>query len=225
MKKIFKNAIFEYDKEEKYLILDLNNYIDEHVDEIYNFFGNDIDREIPYIRIITTKEELYKLYRHYHKLDESEQIPKWLIGFTNNEGIFYLSINDYKNTDHAFEKEDYEINLEEFKKTIIHEYIHFVNILFCKKNKCHYTIRYLSEGVALVLSKQKEQNKIFKFSLDDILNGRNCYNGWYLVFQYIINHYDQKLIIELFKDCNSAKKFITNIYDDIKNYYTNKEKR
>ena len=31
-----------------------------HVDEIYDFFGNDIEREIPFIRIIRTKEELDK---------------------------------------------------------------------------------------------------------------------------------------------------------------------
>ena len=114
MKKIFKNAIFEYNKEEQDLILDLNNYIDEYVDEIYNFFGNDIEREIPYIRIIRTKEEFDKLCKKYYEIYENEPVPNWLIGFTNNDGIFYLSINDYKSTSHAFKKEDYNKALEEF---------------------------------------------------------------------------------------------------------------
>ena len=225
MKRIFKNAIFEYDKEEQDLILDLNNYIDEHVDKIYDFFGNDIEREIPYIRIIRTKEELDKLYRKYNELDDNEPIPKWLIGFTNDDGIFYLSINDYKSTSHAFKKEDYDENLEYLKKTIIHEYIHFVNILFCNKYNCYYTIKYLSEGVAQVLSKQNEKEKLkFVYSLDDILNGSNCYNGWYLVFKYIINNYPQEFILELFKDDIKAQELITNIYDDIKKYYKEKSR-
>ena len=225
MKKIFKNVIFEYDKEDEDLVLNLNNYIDEHVDEIYNFFGNDIKREIPYIRIIRTKEELDKLYKKYYGIDNQGLVPNWLIGFTNNDGIFYLSINDYKSTSHAFKKEDYDVNLEEFKKTIIHEYIHFVNILFCNKYNCYYTIKYLSEGVAQVLSKQNENEKLkFVYSLDDILNDNSCYNGWYLVFKYIIHNYPHEFILELFKDYFKAQEFITDIYDDIKNYYKEKSR-
>lgn len=225
MKKIFKNAIFEYDKEDEDLILDLNNYIDEHVDEIYYFFGNDVEREIPYIRIIRTKEEFDKLCRKYYEIYDNQPIPNWLIGFTNNDGIFYLSINDYKSTSHAFKKEDYEENLDYYKKTIVHEYIHFVNILFCKKHNCYYTIKYLSEGVAQVLSKQNEKEKLkFVCSLDDLLNGTNCYNGWYLVFKYIINNYPQEFILELFKDDIKAQELITNIYDDIKKYYKEKSR-
>ena len=222
MKKIFKNAIFEYDKEDEDLILDLSNYIDEHVDEIYNFFGNDIEREIPYIKIIRTKEELDKIYRKYNKLDDNGPIAKWLIGFTNDDGIFYLSIKDYKSTTYTFDSNDY---LEEYKKTIIHEYIHFINYLFNKKYNCFLSLDYLVEGIAQVLSNQNDNVELkFIYSLDDILNSNDCYNGWFLVMKYILDNYPKELILELFKDEEKTLKFIIDIYDDIKKYYEEIEK-
>lgn len=194
MKKIFKNAIFEYDKSDEDLVLVLNNYIDENIDNIYNFFGNDIKREKPYITIVRTKKEFDKIYCKYENIDE--QVPEWLIGFTNSNGIFYLSIKDYQNTSHAFEMKDYDNYLEEYKKTILHEYIHFVNFLFNKKYNISLGLNYLVEGIAQVLSKQNENEElIFIYSLDEIINDNNCYNGWYLVFKYIYEYYSHDVIM------------------------------
>ena len=67
--------------------------------------------------------------------------------------IYYLSINDYKNTSHT-------IDFDMYKKTILHEYVHYVNRLFCIKNNCNFSTKYLSEGIATYLSKQNE-NKFY----------------------------------------------------------------
>ena len=75
------------------------------------------------------------------------------------------------------------------------------------------------------MSKQNEKEKLkFVCSLDDLLNDNNCYNGWYLVFKYIIHNYSHEFILELFKDDIKAQELITNIYDDIKKYYKEKSR-
>ena len=70
-------------------------------------------------------------------------------------------------------------------------------------------LNYLVVGLAMVLSKQNENTELnFNYSLDDILNDNNCYNGWYLVFKYIYEYYSHDVIMELLKDNNKAERFI-----------------
>lgn len=218
IKTTFDNAIFEYELKNEKIILELNDYINKKISGIYNFFGNDIKREIPIIHIISKKKELDKIYCERNEINE--EVPNWVIGFAGDNDIYYLSLNDYKNTAHAFKEEDYENKLIFFKKTIVHEYIHFVNKLFNKKYNLPLTTKCLVEGIAQLLSGQNDDKKIvFDYSLDDILKTNNCYNGWYLVTKYIVENYSHDLIIELFKNKKKAEVFIINIYDDIKNYY------
>lgn len=222
MNKIFKNAIFEYDKIDEDLILELNDYIDKHVDYIYNFFGNDIKREIPIIHIISTKKELDKIYCERNKVSSA---PIWVIGFAGNNNIFYLSIKQYESFSHVFKSNNYEENLEYYKKTIIHEYIHFVNMLFNKKYDVQLTSKYLVEGIAMVLSKQNDnKNLYFNYSLEDILNSNNNYNGWYLVTKYIIENYSHEFIMELFKDKEKSRMFLIEHFKEIKDYYLELQK-
>lgn len=222
MNKIFKNAIFEYDKIDEDLILELNDYIDKHVDLIYNFFGNDIKREIPIIHIISTKKELDKIYCESKKVPSA---PSWVVGFTGNKDIFYLSVKQYECFSHVFKTNNYEENLEYYKKTIIHEYIHFVNMLFNKKYDVQLTSKYLVEGIAMFLSKQNDNKQLsFNYSLDDILNSNNNYNGWYLVTKYIIENYSQKFLMELFKDKEKSRMFLIEHFKEIKDYYLELQK-
>ncbi len=135
--------------------------------------------------------------------------------------IYYLSLNDYKNTSHAFDKSDYDIRLNSYKKTILHEFIHYVNRYFCKINNCEFSCKYLAEGIAQYLSNQNDSNLLqFNYSVDDILNSNNCYNGWYLVTKYIIENYSQDFFLDLLKDREEAKQFLEMHYKNIKDYYS-----
>lgn len=220
IKKTFENALFEYESKDEKLILELNDYINKNVSYIYNFFGNDIKHEIPIIHIISTKRELDTIYRERNEIREDQEVPNWLIGFAGNEDIYYLSLDDYKNTVHSFKPEDYEMKLLFFKKTIIHEYVHFINKLFNKKYNVPLTIKCLVEGIAQLLSGQNDDKQIdFNYSLEDILRSSNCYNGWYLVTKYVVENYSHDKIIDLLLNKNKAEKFIIDIYDDIRVYY------
>ena len=222
MKKITDSAIFNYEIDDRLLIEELSEYIDAHKDNVCSFFNINIGTEKPIINIINKKENLDKIHRKFNNLKDTDEVPKWLVGLSASDmQIYYLSINDYKNTSHNFKKKDYKIYLDMYKKTIVHEYVHYVNRLFCKKNNCSFSIKCLSEGIAQYLSNQKSDSVLkFNYSLSEILTSNQCYNGWYLVTKYIIEKYPRELFIDLLKDKNRAEKFIKDKYEEINNYYT-----
>ena len=85
------------------------------------------------INIIPTKQKYDILFKE----EFGFAADKLSRGMCKKDGnIIYLSINDYKNTTHAFEDKDYRVVLEGFKKTLVHEFVHFVNKVFNKENKC-----------------------------------------------------------------------------------------
>ena len=179
--------------------------------------------EPPIINIIKTKKELDVIHRKFNNLDSNTDVPKWIVGFSSTDmKIYYLSLNDYKNTQHAFDKSNYNFKLDEYKKTILHEFIHYVNRCFCKKNNSIFSCKFLAEGIAQYLSGQKGNMILqFNYDLDDILNSNNCYNGWYLTTKYIIDKYPKAFLLDLLKDRNKAHDFLKNEYKEIKNYYLN----
>ena len=221
MKKIAKSAVFNYEKDDSSLVEKVSEFINDNQDRICSFFNITIDDNKPIINIIDKKENLDVIYRKYNGLKDKDKVPSWIVGLSSSDmQIYYLSLNDYCNTSHAFKKEDYEVQLDMYKKIILHEYIHFINRIFCKKNNCSFSIKCLAEGVAQYLSNQNEGVKLrFNYSLNDILYSNNCYNGWYLTTKYIIEKYPHKYFLELLKDRNKAERFINISYNKIQDYY------
>ena len=221
MEKKTKNATFKYEKNDSFLIEELEKYLDSNSVRIYDFFGIKDNQNKPIINIIATKSKLDDIHRKFNNLKSSDEVPKWLVGLsTSDMQIYCLSLNDYKNTTHAFEACDYDKQLDRYKKTILHEFIHYVNRLFCKKNNCVITAKYLVEGIAQYLSNQKDGLVLqFDYSLNDILNSNNCYDGWYLVTKYIIENYPREFFLELLLDKSKADEFLENSFKEIKNEF------
>ena len=129
-------------------------------------------------------------------------------------------MHDYKNTSHASILDDYQYALEYYKKTIIHEYVHFVNVLYTNCRNYPYPLKCLLEGIAQLLSKQKENLKCdYNFTLEDLFDSDKCYNGWYLTVKYIIEVLGKDYFLNLFKDRDYAKEEIKRLYPEIKEYY------
>jgi len=220
MKKDTDYYIFNYCEEDADLIDELEEYLNSKQDEIFNFWGSDIPKEKVEINIIPTKEEYDYIAKTYRKVDE---IPKWSIGFSHDDKIEYVSLHDYKNTAHAFEKDRYLENLDYYKKTIVHEYVHFVAGLYRKKHNISYPAKYLNEGIATYLSGQKENVEIpFNYSLEDILNSNNSYNSWYLLTKYIIEGYGKDYFLELFGNKELAFSEAPRLFLEAKDYYKEK---
>ena len=134
MEKITKSSLFQFEQKDSGLVNDLAIYLDENFQTIYHFFGMDNDYQKPIIHIVATKKELDDIYRRFNDLDSNDDVPKWLVGLCASDmQIYYLSLNDYKNTSHAFDDSEYDSQLDMYKKTILHEFIHYVHRSFCKK--------------------------------------------------------------------------------------------
>ena len=220
MKKISKYAIFYYDKQDEILINYLEEYLNANAEKIFNFFDNNLLRRKVKIHIIPTKKEYDNIVRLRRNTNE---IPKWEIGCaTSTDEIKYVSLYDYKNTSHSYDENNFDKTLNDYKKNIIHEFVHFVTYLFCKKYSLNYPLKYLSEGIAQYLSKQKDDiNLNFDYTLDNILNSNSNYNGWFLITKYIIENYSHDYFIKLLSNKDYALKETSKLYLEAKEYYSN----
>lgn len=221
--KEFEYVLINYKTEDAKDIDKLGEYVDSCALDIINFFELDKLTSKAQITIIPTKSEFDELFKQIHGFEAGSSSR----GFVNqnNGEIIYLSINDYKNTSHKFDELHFEEAFELYQKTLVHEFVHFVNQNFIKANACDRPAKYLSEGIAIYLSKQKENKQIkFNFSFEDIayIERKSCYDGWYLATKYLVENYDKDFVIALFKNHNKAMSFLENeLYNKAAEFYGN----
>ncbi len=227
VQKVSKYAIFNYQEDDNCLIEELIAYLDSQAERIIQFFNVKLPKEKLIINIIPTKKEFDDIYKTQHNVSKDFIVPKWSIGeyLENKNCINYLSINDYKNTTHAFKENTYLFTVEYYKKTLVHEFVHYVNKIFNIQNDNGWTAKYLREGVAVYLSGQREKQEIaFDFTLDELLKTdarKSCYNGYYLITKYLIENYDRVFVLSLFTSSNQSRKFLEQeLYEKAKQYYT-----
>lgn len=216
-----KMAIFKFEESDKDLIQPLAKYLDSHVDNIYKFFEVNIPKEKLVIKIIPTKKEFDILYQKTWGSSE-----KWAVGFYHNNEIIYLSLHNFQNTEHKAKYFVLNEALKYYKKTIVHEYVLYVNDIFKKVNNCDYTEKYLSEGIATYLSGQHENEKIpFNFTCEDLLTRGDMYLGYYLVTKYFVENYDKSFVLNIFKSNKQSREFLKNeIFDKAKEFYLSTER-
>ncbi len=222
MQKITKYAVFNYSEQDQDLIDGLEDYLNEHAEEIFEFFDPTLPRKVVNITIVPTKKEYDEGLQRIKQT--TNEIPKWSIGNYYNGTIRYVSLHDFKSTSHAFPNEKYDENLDYYKKTIVHEYVHFVTGEFLVKNKVGDPPKYLNEGIAAYLSHQRDGKKtIFNFSLDDILNSNTCYEGWYLLIKYIVEQKGRDYFLMLLKNNDRSKFEAPKLYEEAKAFYYKNE--
>ncbi len=216
-------VIVNYQIDDEKIVDELLKYIEEKAKEIISFFEIEIPFDKPNINIISTKKEYDSNYILKGNCQDGYQVPKWSRGvsWTSRNEIDVLSIHDYKNTTHAFLEDEYASALEDFKKLVIHEYVHYINRIFNKQNNCNFSKKYLYEGIACVLSSQNYSKvQSFDYSIDEILDfNNNLYNCYYLIVKYMIDNLNQKEILNAFKSGEQARKLLKDNFDDIKNFY------
>ena len=223
VKKESKVATFIFKKVDEDLIIELSEYLDNQADRIWNFFELKFDKKV-IIKIVPTKKEYDDCFRKTHNMSKDAVVEGWSIGNCRNGIITYLSLKDYKNTTHAYKDADFCDALEYYKKTIVHEYVHFVNERFNEIHNCNYTEKYLVEGIATYLSRQKEGQKIsFDFNCEQLLDkNNNFYNAYYLVTKYFVEHYNKEYVLEIFQSNRQARELLRNeLFEKAKEFIKN----
>lgn len=220
MQYVSEYSIINYQESDAELVSDLAEYLDNNAAPIYDFFGV-TDKQKAIINIIPTKQEFDKIFREKRGLPDDYELGKWVRGTgCPNGDIDYLSINDYDNTTHRFDPKDYDKALIGYKKTLVHEYVHFVNQLFNKQNNCSYTALYLVEGIAVYLSRQTEEwaRVAFDASLEQLVNHESCgYGNYYLLTKELLTHYDRDFVLNLFTSSREANEFlVSTLYEETK---------
>lgn len=222
MKLETKTAIFNFKEDDKCYATVLAKYIDAHFCEAFNFFKLKFCGQKVEIDIIPTKQEYDKQFKKENNFSDDLVVSKSSRGCFLNGKILYLSINDYKNTTHAFEPDDFEHAFEDYKKTLMHEYVHFVNELFKQEHECGRTEKFLSEGIAIYLSHQKDNQEIcFDFSCDDVLDYKHTnYNAYYLLTKYFVENYDRNFVLDILQSNRRSRKFLQKeLFDKAKKCY------
>ena len=213
MEYISKYAKYIYEKQDEDLILGLDDYLNKYAEDIYSFFDIS-ERKQALITIMPTKKEYDEWLKDKWNLDE---VPNWNIGNTYNGDITFVSLHDYENTAHGYWLKDYDKAIVRYNKTIVHEYVHFVTILYQIKNNINKPLRYLTEGIAQYLSYQRDNiKKDFHYSLEDILESKDQYYSYYLMIKHILDNYDKEYFFKLLSDNDYAVKETKKLYKEIK---------
>lgn len=226
MQKENKFAIFSYKKCDEDLIDILSNYIEEKAKIAFKFFEVNPPKNKVKIKIVSSKKEYDDYYIKMFNLPANTKLKGWMIGNFNFEKnqITYLSLHDFKNTTHSLNNVSFDEAIDYYKKTILHEFVHYVNGLFRLKYNCGYPEKYLREGIATYLSGQNE-NAIpnFDFSLDEVLDANNNnYNAYYLLTKYFVENYSKDFVLNIFQSSRQSRELLQNeLFDKAKIYYQN----
>ena len=227
MRKENKYAIFNYKKIDEDLIDILSSYIEEKAHIAFDFFQVSPPKTKVKIKIISSKIEYDNYYIKMYNLQPETKLYGWMIGNFNFEKnqITYLSLHDFKNTTHKLKDVPYEQAVDYYKKTILHEFVHYVNGLFRKKHNCGYAENFLTEGIATYLSGQNENSTPnFDFSLDEVLDrNKNIYGAYFLLTKYFIENYDRDFVLNIFQSSRQSRELLKNeLFKRTENYYKNK---
>ena len=217
-------AKYDFDESEKDFVLDCALYVDQNAKYVYDFFGIKPNRKKnPTIHIIPTKDEFDRIYKKICCKEASYKVPSWVIGFASGD-IYFLSINDYKSTSHAFSPDKKKEAVCYYKKTLVHEFVHFVHEQFNKKHGCCNHEKCLSEGVAVYLADQHDISKNdndFNYTEEEAFGEKdNCYRAYGLLFRYLAENYPKEFVLSLFESAKNAKEsFKKELYSKAKEYY------
>lgn len=223
MKKENNYAIFSFKKCDEDLINILSNYIEEKAHIAFDFFEVNPPKTKVIIKIIPTKVEYDNYYIKLYGLAPNTKLYGWMIGNFNFEKnqITYLSLHDFNNTTHSLKDVPFEEALDYYKKTILHEFVHYVNGLFRKKHNCGYAEKFLTEGIATYLSGQNENSQPkFDFTIEELLDrNKNIYPAYCLITKYFVENYKKDFVLSIFQSSRQSRELLqTELYEKAKKY-------
>src|SRR5574344_543498 len=125
--------------------------------------------------------------------------------------------------------QNYEINilssdLKSMYTTMLNQ---FVNICFFQVYGKEKILKWLEEGISLLLSNSCVDNSRFiDCSLEDIINGTAINsNNYYTLISYVLSQYGQEYLIILMQNYDFALDETPNLYKEAKDFYYDKARK
>ena len=200
--------IIYYNECDKEYINGLIEYFEKEKIRIFKFFNIEkLNKKL----IIKLYDEIdkYSEYRNY-KINETS------IGNMDfDDNNYYIHMLSYKEI--IKRKGHDQKQIIDFYKLLIHEFVHV-----CHENygTCHKVLRWITEGIAIILSNQNYNEGLIDCNLENLLNnGNNYYNNYYTLLKYAYQKYGENYIKKLVFDPNFGKEQTSIIYNEYINNY------
>ena len=215
MKIELSNFIIEYDKEINY-IDDIISTLEKNTYDILNFF--ELDKLSKKKRVIIfTDREKYK----EHMLQFVDEFKEWMCADTYDGNINLLEISEARKL-----KEHKNMNLDEFIKCILHEFVHS-----CQQelNSNSDGTAWYWEALATNLSGQNYKpidlsNCDFNKLQKNLYDVDNCYDYTFTIGKYMLENYSKDQLLEYVKKPSLLKQDANDIFEFAKQSRINKVK-
>ena len=216
-KRKLKYIMIEYSDKDLSYIDELCEYIEQSCDEIISFLDINKFEEKVNVKLWDNLENFRKCYKNKgFYLDENGEVRKWICGFSDENIVHTLCLDEYKKT-----KSHENNTLQDLQFLVMHEFTHSCH---AKINKSYYA--WLGEGLATTLSHQMENtDRIFNFTLEQAMKGGSDYRNYHTMFSYVYETYGRDYILSLIKSNELLKTATPKLYKEtVKAYGNNKSK-
>ena len=214
MKIELNNFIIEYDKEINYMP-NIISALENDTAEILDFFELKKLSKKKKVVIYTDREK-YKEYL----IPYVKEFKEWMCGDTYDGNINLLEISEARKS-----KEHKNMDIDEFIKCILHEFVHS-----CEQELNHKEgIIWYWEALATNLSGQ-DYTPIslidcdFKKLKSDFNNTPRGYNYSYTIGKYMLENYSKDKLLEYIKNPDSLKNDADDIFESAKQSQQKKRK-
>ena len=155
----------EYVKKDYELIY--NECDNEYINELINYFEKEKERIFDFFDIKKLKKKLIiKLYdeRDKYAAYRNYKLYEWSIGNMDvDQNNYYIHMLSYKEIIKI--KVHDKKNLDDFNKLLVHEFIHVCHEDY---GTCHKVLRWISEGIAIYLSKQNYSEGLTNCNVESV---------------------------------------------------------
>lgn len=193
----------------------------EYIENLINQLKIQSQKIISFFSLKQLKKPTYIYF--YNNLDtfrekaisrnSTRHVPTWLCGWASTKPTKYeihvLSYNEYiKTTSHEND------TIEDIISLVLHEFTHNCYDAYRTQNQSRKTLMWLDEGLATILSDQKNDLKLTCNINDLIKQNQVAYHNYYTLTNYLLNTYDKDYILSLIRSYKLLKKETPNIYNN-----------
>ena len=178
----------------------VERYLKNNIDNVWNFF--ELEKESISIKITDSYDQFKEIFMSNFNFKPNEYTCGFILD--NSKKIIVLNYNDYIKK-HDDEKDAY-------LKIILHEYVHVVHSIFCKKN---YPCKCIREGIATYLSNQYKIHSIKEIPKEYLLSDNLSYVYYHNITKLLIENLDRSTYLKILKNEIKPDEYLFDIYSKL----------